>query len=152
LDYELNIDVWSLGVMLFETCVHRNPFNGKTEGLQLFDIIEKLGSPTTREFEALKPRANYDTSLWAKLSKIPPKANFWEDIEKVDPTGNLKNLLEKCFKYLPEERCSAQEFVNHSFFDGFEIFKIEDPFAVEKHAQEKSSILKSSSFFQISQS
>lgn len=117
LDYELNIDVWSLGVMLFEMVSGKTPFNGKTEGLQLYDIFENLGSPTAHEFSRLKQRCNYDTSIWEKLKDIPPNLQFWLPVEKADPSSCLQNLLIKCFRYLPEERISTQEMLDHPFFN-----------------------------------
>ena len=116
LEYEINIDVWSLGVMIFEGATYRTPFNGKTEGLQLLDIYEQLGSPTDEEFKALKKRCSYDSSLWNKLRGIPKNPNFWNPLQEADSSGQLKDLLLKCFQYLPENRISSQGILDHPFF------------------------------------
>lgn len=116
LEYELNIDCWSLGVMIFEGATYRTPFNGKTEGLQLLDIYEQLGSPTDDEFDSLKKRCSYDTSLWSKLRGIQANPKFWRPIEEADPSLKLKDLLARCFRYLPEQRITAQEILDHEFF------------------------------------
>lgn len=116
LEYELNIDVWSLGVMIFEAATYSTPFNGKSEGLHLLNIFDQLGSPTDREFKALRKRCNYDPSLWNKLRGIPANPEFWDHIMRVEPSGVLKDLLAKCFIFLPEERLSSQGMLDHPFF------------------------------------
>lgn len=119
LHYELNIDVWSLGIMIYESVLQKTPFNGKSEGLQLLDIFTKLGSPTPKEMKALETRrSKWEQEEWEKLSGIPADPTFWTAVDKADTTGNLKSILQGCWQYDPDQRLSASALLTHPFFEG----------------------------------
>lgn len=121
LDYELNIDVWSLGVMIYESVLQKTPFNGKSEGLQLKDIYSKLGSPNDSEIKALETRrSKWDQAEWGCLKGVEADPLFWSPVVKADPTGNLKSVLQECWRYDPDQRISASGLLNHPYFEGVE--------------------------------
>ena len=96
-------------------------FPGKTEGLQIFEIIMVLGKPKNNYFEKFKhlPREIRDDFLALDdfkpmdLTKIINKSGKYEkDFVKV-----AADLIEKMIKMDPDERIDAGKALQHKFFN-----------------------------------
>lgn len=52
--YDLSIDIWSAGCILFELISKTPLFPGDSEGLQLLEQAQVLGMPSERELQQLQ--------------------------------------------------------------------------------------------------
>lgn len=51
--YDLSIDIWSIGCILFELITRTPLFPGDSEGLQILEQAQILGMPNKRELDHL---------------------------------------------------------------------------------------------------
>ena len=93
-------------------------FLGRSEGDQLFAIFKILGSPSQEEYEKFSKRVPFDPSIFKKFPEYKTKKNWNNSFEGISDKKNLIDLLNKIFQYLPENRISAFEAMNHPFFEG----------------------------------
>ncbi|KAH0786396.1 Cyclin-dependent kinase 1 [Histomonas meleagridis] len=107
-------DLWSVGCVIAQMVTpERVPiFNGDSQIDQIAKIYQILGTP--------------DDSVWDEFSlldSIPnidsyTKKNLVDFIaEPYSKDDNLIDLLEKLFIYDPSKRISAEEAINHPFFN-----------------------------------
>jgi len=118
-DYTIKIDIWAAGCILVELFTKEPLFPGKSEGLQLLEIMAVLGSPSDNE----KPY------LYSQLSKSARKS--MEELEQMQPIDLTKNiskhykttdvnlamdLAKKMLQWNPKKRISAKQALKHEFF------------------------------------
>ena len=123
LDYDRKIDTWSIGCILAELCVKKSLFkvneNDMNDYRHLNKICEILGRPN---FAELFPKLSEDTLK--SLATLP--TNEEGDFEEIftnnlickEGGDDLKSLLKGLLEFNPEKRLSAEEALNHPFFDG----------------------------------
>jgi len=102
--------------MLYEFCFLKLPFKAKSEGLQLYSIFEKLGSPPDDLIQQFSKNCNYKVSFWESFSGFALDQYFHDEIDQRDHTKNLSDVLNKCWCYDQKNRVSASDLLNHPFF------------------------------------
>ncbi|OBT44961.1 CMGC/SRPK protein kinase [Pseudogymnoascus sp. WSF 3629] len=107
-------DVWNLGVLMWQLRFNQHLFDGVTEGEQLRNMIASLGPPP-REFVLqgrLGVREVYfdDDGVW-KGEPVKPNP-IGESLEEKEEEGFL-DLLKQMVRWVPEERKSARELLEH---------------------------------------
>ncbi|KAI6649103.1 hypothetical protein LOD99_6824 [Oopsacas minuta] len=124
LDYDKKIDMWSVGCILAELCVGKSIFKVDEKDLNddrhLNKICEILGCP---DFASVYPKLSEDSLK--RLSTFPQYQiaeldNILSTNQLCKEGGeNLKNLLKGLLEFDPHKRLSAEEALNHPFFDGY---------------------------------
>ena len=124
LDYDRKIDIWSIGCILAEMCIKKSLF--KVDDKEMNDerhlnkICEILGSPNFAEVypklseDSLKRLATLPTNEKGEFEEI-----FSNNLICKEGGEDLKNLLKGLLEFNPEKRITAEEALNHPFFDGY---------------------------------
>ena len=114
--YDYSIDLWGVGCILAGLLLHREPFfRGRNNPDQLMKIVQVLGI----------------NDLWAFLHKynVPLSAELQEELQKYDNDNTRErqpfvgasadglDLLNHLLVYDPDERYTAQQALQHSYFD-----------------------------------
>ena len=128
--YSNTIDIWSLGCLLGEALTGSPLFPGNSDIDQLCRIREALGTLTEEEWSGVKELPD-----WGKLIFPPQGAKPWGDViaivgatpgeegggaplTKDHALPRALSLLSAMLRYDPDMRISAQEALQHDFFDG----------------------------------
>jgi negative regulator of PHO system len=107
--YNTSIDIWSAGCIMAEMYTGRPLFPGTTNEDQLQKIFRLMGTPSENS--------------WPGISQFPEyKPNFHiyatQDLRmilpSIDPVG--LDLLRKMLQFRPEKRISAEDALNHEWF------------------------------------
>lgn len=111
--YSHAVDIWSIGCIFAETLVGKPLFPGREAVSQLQLITDLVGKPSIRTIDRI-PNAKARTFLHA----LPPKASkdFAAKFPKTDPLA--LDLLRDLLSFDPSDRPSAQEALNHPYFQG----------------------------------
>mgnify|MGYP006276531733 CR=1 FL=1 len=114
-NYNSPVDIFAAGCILAELLLGRPLFAGTSEGDQLMKVWSVLGVPTKIEWPeghklASKLGYNFPTMTSTPLSEMIPNAPY----EALD-------LLENMFIYDPNQRYTAQQWLDHDFFKDVEI-------------------------------
>ena len=152
-DYDKKIDSWSIGCILAEMCTHISLFNVNEKELNddrhLNKICEILGSPNFTEIfpklseDTLKCLATFPTQEQGEFDKI-----FSNSAICKEGGEELKSLLKGLLEFNPEKRLSAEEALNHSFFNGFYansnliVENKDNPIPTFNHTENSNSLLK----------
>lgn len=117
--YDYSLDLWSLGCMLASMIFKKEPFfNGKDNHQQLEKIVKVLG---TDSFYAYLSKYNLklDASVLNLLGRHPKKGweTFIADGNKHLAVPPAIDFLDKLLRYDGAERLTAQEAMNHPYFD-----------------------------------
>lgn len=107
--YNGSIDIWSTAAIFGELIKQEELFKGRCKVGQLYKIFELFGTPNESLWHGV-------TSLPFYLNTFPQwKPRKFSDIFHTDEKA--VDLLEKMFKYSPEERITAAQALKHPFFD-----------------------------------
>ncbi|KAL2900677.1 Cyclin-dependent kinase G-2 [Bienertia sinuspersici] len=116
-EYSTAVDMWSLGCIMGELLTNKPLFDGKTEVEQLDKIFRTLGTPSDK--------------IWSGYSHLPGfKTNFvhqqYNQLHKKFPRGSFTgspvlsdsglDLLSQLLTYDPDRRITAEEALNHPWF------------------------------------
>lgn len=120
LEYDYSLDIWSLGCMLAGILFHKDVFfHGRENDDQLIKIVEVLG---TKEFA--KYMKKYNLKLAKKYEVLrqntyerKPWTSFVTDANKDLANSEALDFLDKCLRYDHQERLTAQEAMQHPYFD-----------------------------------
>ncbi|XP_024025720.1 cyclin-dependent kinase G-2 isoform X1 [Morus notabilis] len=138
--YSTAIDMWSLGCIMAELLSKEPLFNGKTEFDQLDKIFRILGTP--------------NETIWPGYSKLPGvKVNFvkhqYNLLRKKFPATSFTgspvlsdsgfDLLNRLLTYDPERRITAEDALNHEWFQEVPLPKSKEfmPTFPAQHAQDR---------------
>ena len=110
--YELSIDIWSVGCILYEMVTDSPLFRGDGQIDQLMKIFKVLGTPSQQECPEFAAYIKKELRI-----EIPefPGSDIPAMMSGSDPL--LIDLVLRMLKYDPTKRISAREALNHPFFD-----------------------------------
>lgn len=115
--YDKAIDIWSVGCILYELLTGNTLFPADSEE-ELFKMhVEVLGPPPF-ELLAKGKRTNHYVDNTGKIrgSVIPRSKPISLILEKFDP--KIIDLIEKCLRWLPEQRLEAEYGLMHAWVRG----------------------------------
>ena len=108
--YSSAVDMWSIGCIFAELILNVPLFAGKSEIDQISKIIQTLGTPNEQ--------------IWPGYTKLPhskmisiqqPYSYLKEKCKRIDEIGF--DLLNKLLTYCPEKRITAEQALQHEFFN-----------------------------------
>lgn len=121
-EYNLSIDMWSVGVIFYEFLFGYIPFKGRTEGQQLIEIIKFVGVPSVSEITAIKKCLQFDykpriNRLWQinKEHSLNEKVRELELDQKESKA--LISFFEECWSFDYINRINAIKAAELDFFD-----------------------------------
>lgn len=110
-DYSASVDIWSLGCIFAEMLQGRPLFTGLCEIDQLFQIFFKMGTPNIDTWPAFVSMPHYQESIFPMWQACQLKA-------QVSNADELEqDLLNRCLRFEPMERLSAEEALRHRCLD-----------------------------------
>jgi cyclin-dependent kinase 2 len=108
-NYGTSIDIWSIGCIFAEMIIGKPLFPGDSEIDQLYKIFCLLGTP--------------NENIWPGVSKLPDYSHCfpkWSQDRSRNLTSCLGkteyNLLYRMLIFIPEERITARDAMQHYFF------------------------------------
>ncbi|UZJ51048.1 hypothetical protein CBS101457_000368 [Exobasidium rhododendri] len=111
--YDTGPDMWSVGCIFAELITTEPLFTGKNETDQLHKIFKLLGQPTIDswpEYTHLPLAKNFiNTNVAQPFSMLRQRFRY--------STENCLDLLSKLLTYDPSKRISAEEALNHAYFE-----------------------------------
>jgi len=122
--YSTPIDMWSLGCIMGELLQRAPLLNGKTELEQLDKMFKLLGTPNEKIWPGFSKlhavqKCQFQQQAFNNLRNKFPAPNPLLPGPSDKPTLSEKgfDLLNKLLTYDPEKRISAQEALNHEWFE-----------------------------------
>lgn len=134
LPYGSEIDVWSLGCVLFELVVGKPLFYAKTEGQMLTVIASLLGpvpeymvKSSTRRSVYFKADSNEFSETCkmdsSQMHRLYEPGTDLEGLLRASPSSlkssSLGNLLAQCLQWDPKNRITPQKALMHPWFGSF---------------------------------
>lgn len=112
-NYTTAMDMWSVGCIFGELLLRKPILPGTEVNHQLDLIINLLGSPSDEYINSIQNKKAKE-----KLVKLPKKRS-----KKIDFVFNECNplavdLLKKMLVFNPDKRCTAEEALEHPYFNG----------------------------------
>jgi serine/threonine protein kinase len=110
-EYALPIDMWSAGCILGEMAIGTALFRGDSEIDTIFQIFQKLGTPTEVEWPGLTELPDF------KLTFPKWRRKPWSELRNADTTlgPNGTHLLDELLRYDPRRRLSAKASLLHPY-------------------------------------
>eukprot|EP00703_Trepomonas_sp_PC1_P000460 JAP96146.1 Kinase, CMGC GSK [Trepomonas sp. PC1] len=114
--YGLEVDVFSLGCVMYELIQLEPLFPGKDDQDQINKIHQILGTPSI------------DVEIIIQMQNAAPKENVnFNEVKgcgisslMVDSTRDIIDLIEKMLQYDPIKRISVQDCLKHRYFDNMD--------------------------------
>ncbi|OHS98245.1 CMGC family protein kinase [Tritrichomonas foetus] len=110
--YELSIDIWSVGCILYEMITYSPLFPGDGQLDQMMRILKVLGTPTEEEFPGFKEK--FSSGMEIPLPVHEP-CDLAAMMNGADPL--LIDLVLRMLRFDPMKRISAKEALQHPYFD-----------------------------------
>ncbi|KAK2709858.1 cyclin-dependent kinase 5-like [Artemia franciscana] len=111
--YTTSIDMWSAGCIFAELANAGRPlFPGSDVDDQLKRIFKLLGTPTEETWPGHAQLPEYK-----QFSMYPPAPSLSQVVPKLGPKG--RDLLQRLLVCNPSHRISAEEAMQHSYFDDY---------------------------------
>lgn len=113
--YSTNIDIWSIGCIFAELVTGRPLFPGTDPTDQLTRIFKVLGTPNPSSWSGLEDLEGWkskDKGLWSIEHRPIPWTAIVQDLESAGI-----DLLSRLLMYAPEQRISAEDALEHAYFD-----------------------------------
>jgi dual specificity tyrosine-phosphorylation-regulated kinase 2/3/4 len=114
LEYGKEIDIWSLACVLCEMLTGSPLFSAEDEG-QLMEMIVRMRGLPPLALISRAPRAKYYFDEAGQLKPRNDRRGLGisvTDISKITDPG-LLDLLDKCLRWVPAERLTAEQFLAH---------------------------------------
>ena len=107
--YGMPIDIWAAGCVVYELLASAILFQGSNNKEQLESIERVIGNPSFNELHKIPHEI--------KCPLIREKPLTLEGVLPPNTPTDLKDLLKQIFVYIPEKRPTAEQCMNHKFFD-----------------------------------
>jgi len=117
-DYTTKIDIWAAGCILVELFTKEPLFMGKSEGLQLLEIMSILGVPKAEDREYLYSSLAKSTKKLVMSVKEMPKTDLASMLPKSYKKGDIEaaaDLIEQMLTWNPDKRPTAAQIMKHRF-------------------------------------
>ena len=121
--YDCSIDIWSTGCILFELITRTPLFPGDAEGLQVLEQAQIKGMPNPKEMAELEKICEAPVMQLLKRNKDFGPTDLVEIMmsnsrNRYDRADMIQaaDLIEKCLKWVPNQRISAIDALSHTFF------------------------------------
>jgi len=108
--YNTSIDIWSAGCIMAEMYTGRPLFPGTTNEDQLQKIFRLMGTPSERSWPGISQFPEYKANF-----QVYATQNIGSYLPTIDPVGI--QLLNSMLQLRPELRCSAQQALQHPWFN-----------------------------------
>lgn len=122
-DYSTPVDIWAVGCIFVEMFTLEPLFQGKTEGLQLFEIMAILGSPKGKDKEylygALSEGVRKSLEQVQEIPAIDLKMVFPSKDYSNSEINKAANLAKSMLEWNPHKRITAGDALKHPFFKFF---------------------------------
>ncbi len=119
-DYSTPVDIWAVGCILVELFTLEPLFPGKTEGLQLFEMIALLGTPKGEDkeylYNSLTEGTRKSLEQVSDLPTIDLKLVFPEAHYKSTEIAQAADLARQMLEWNPGKRVTARQALKHPFF------------------------------------
>ncbi|XP_017857039.1 PREDICTED: cyclin-dependent kinase 1-like [Drosophila arizonae] len=113
--YACPVDIWSIGCIFFEMITKRPLFRGDSEIDQLFCIFRLLGTPNEQSWPGVSTLPDYKSTFpkWKsnQLSQL---------MADLDIYNSAVDLLAKIIVYQPAKRLSAEQILEHEYFNDWQ--------------------------------
>ena len=110
--YELSIDIWSVGCILYEMITYSPLFPGDGQLDQIMRILKILGTPSEDEYPGFKEK--FFNGIHMELPQHEP-CDLAAMMGGADPF--LIDLVLRMLRFDPMKRISAKEALQHPYFD-----------------------------------
>mmetsp|Transcript_6745 Transcript_6745/g.11630 ORF Transcript_6745/g.11630 Transcript_6745/m.11630 type:complete len:326 (-) Transcript_6745:129-1106(-) len=111
-EYALPVDQWSIGCIFGEMGAGTALFRGDSEIDTIFQIFQKLGTPSDAEWPGLSKLPDFKPTFpqWRRV----PWSNIRSIASALGPRGT--QLLDEFLHYDPRRRISARQALSHAYF------------------------------------
>lgn len=114
-NYSTSIDMWSAGCILAEMLLGKPLFPGSSNEDELQKIFRIMGTPNERTWPGISQMPNYRDNFQIFIPQ-----DLRTIIPNIDPLA--LDLLNGLLQLKPENRISAQQALQHPWFNGFSGF------------------------------
>ncbi|KRX08109.1 Protein kinase-like domain [Pseudocohnilembus persalinus] len=112
-DYDIGVDVWSVGCILCEFCILQPVFMGDSQIEQIFQIFKYSGTPNEENW----PGVTKLTDFSQKFPKFSKNQDFFNKSQYLNTIGQQGiDLLERLLQVDPNKRINCMEALQHEFF------------------------------------
>ena len=134
-DYGMAIDMWAVGCVFYEMMTKKPLFPGKNAIDQIQKIHEVIGPPS--ESQLMRIRASDTTMKNIGFNDLVEKSESLEQTAQIElrhllpnATDDIIDLLCKLLAYVPDDRITSTEALNHSAFESIKYeIEIDSEFA-----------------------
>ena len=113
--YDNSVDLWSAGCIFGEMLLGKSLFEGKNDAEQCEEIFKIIGTPDDNNFPWLKESPEWNAGLTGEGFIKHNKKIFKEAFPDIKD-DNAYDILEKMLVFDPEKRASAEEILQHPYF------------------------------------
>ncbi|CAD8058167.1 unnamed protein product [Paramecium primaurelia] len=111
IDYDTQIDVWSVGCVIAELINGEPLFLGDSAVDQMVEIVKVLGTPTNEQILSMNKNYDIQSNQFAKI-----KQRDWRKVLKTKDTKAI-DLVSKLLTYCPKTRLTPFKSLTHPYFD-----------------------------------
>lgn len=120
-NYTQKIDIWAAACILGELIILKPLFKGNNDGDQIFTIMKILGAPSFNDKNYFLEHAPFIKNILDDIPDFERNNGLIESwvnyLDDVEDRKDFLDLFNNLFVYNPCKRFSAEEVIQHKFFD-----------------------------------